>query len=189
MRIAVFCGASPGVSPFYLEVAEALGRFLAREGVGVVYGGASVGLMGAMANAALAAGGEVVGVIPRALVDRELAHPGLSELRIVDSMHERKALMAALSDGFVALPGGTGTLEEIFEVWTWAQLGYHAKPCALLNAGGFYDHLIRFLDHAVAEGFTQPRYRDMLVVADSAEAVLAAFRRYEPPPPKWQGRR
>jgi len=186
VRIAVFCGASPGANPFYFAAAEALGRSLAQAGEGVVYGGASVGLMGVMANAALEAGGEVVGVIPRALVDRELAHEGLSELRVVDSMHERKALMAALSDGFVALPGGTGTLEEIFEVWTWAQLGYHSKPCALLNTNGFYDDLIRFLDHAVAEGFTQRRYRDMLVVADDVSAVLSAFRNYVPPPPKWQ---
>ena len=180
-RICVFSGSSPGQHPAYKEAATALGTLLAREGIGLVYGGASVGLMGALADAARAAGGEVIGVIPQSLVDHEIAHTGLDDLRIVGSMHERKALMAELSDAFIALPGGIGTFEELFEVWTWAQLGSHAKPCALLNVLGFYDRLLAFLDHVVAEAFLKPMHRNMLIVEQDAATLLAALRRYQPP--------
>ena len=163
------------------DVAEQVGRALADARIGLVYGGASVGLMGTVADAALAAGGEVVGVIPQSLVDREIAHPGLSELHVVQSMHERKALMAELSDGFVALPGGTGTLDELFEVYTWTQLGLHAKPLGLLDVRGYYESLVAFLDHAVAERFVTAEHREMLVVADGPEALLEAFRRWRAP--------
>ena len=164
MRLCVFCGSSPGNKPEYLAAAQQLGTALAKAGIGLVYGGAQVGLMGAVADAALAAGGDVIGVIPRHLVERELAHEGLTTLHEVGSMHERKAMMADLSDGFIALPGGVGTFEELFEVWTWGQLGHHQKPCALFNAAGYYDQLIAFLDHALTEGFMRQPYRDMLIV-------------------------
>ena len=180
-RLCVFCGSNPGRDPRYLAAARDLGATLAREGIGLVYGGAAKGLMGAVADAALAAGGEVVGVIPEALVAKEVAHRGLSDLRVVPSMHARKALMADLSDGFVALPGGAGTLEELFEVWTWAQLGHHAKPCGLLDVGGFYAGLGTFLDHVAAEGFMKAPHRDMLVTAGTPAELLARFRAYEPP--------
>jgi uncharacterized protein (TIGR00730 family) len=180
-RICVYCGSSPGVNGAYREAAARLGRELAQAGVGVVYGGASVGLMGAVADAALAAGGEVVGVIPQALVDRELAHPGLTELHVVGSMHERKALMAERADAFVALPGGAGTLEELFETFTWAQLGLHRKPLALLDVAGFYAGLVAFLDHLVHEGFLAPRMRELLLLADDARALLARLAAWEPP--------
>ena len=180
-RICVFCGSNPGRLPAYRAAAVALGRTLAERGIGLVYGGASVGLMGAVADAALAAGGEATGVIPRALMDRELGHSGLTELRVVGSMHARKALMAELSDGFIALPGGAGTLEEIFEIWTWSQLGDHEKPCGLLNVAGFYDRLIGFLDHAAAEGFMRAEHRAMLLAAETAQAMLAAFAAYRAP--------
>ncbi len=180
-RLCVFCGSSAGREPGYRRLAESLGRALAQRGIGIVYGGASVGLMGALADAALAAGGEVVGVIPQALIEREIGHPGLTQLRIVTSMHERKALMAELSDGFVALPGGIGTLEELFEVWTWAQLGLHAKPCALLDTDGFYRPLAAFLDHLVDAGFVREAHRDMLLTAHSPEELLTAFEAYRPP--------
>jgi uncharacterized protein (TIGR00730 family) len=180
-RVCVFCGSSSGREAGYRRLAEALGRTLAARRIGVVYGGGRVGLMGALADAALASGGEVVGVIPRALVDREIGHPGLTDLRVVGSMHERKALMAELADGFVALPGGIGTLEELFEVWTWAQLGLHAKPCALLDADGFFAPLVTFLDHLVRTGFVNHAHRAMLVTAASPEDVLAAFAAYEAP--------
>ncbi|MBO9578921.1 MAG: TIGR00730 family Rossman fold protein [Microbacteriaceae bacterium] len=189
MRLCVFMGSSAGRLPEYREAAELLGRSLAEAGIGLVYGGASVGLMGAVADAALAAGGEVIGVIPRALQDKEIGHTGLSALHVVGSMHERKAMMAELSDGFVALPGGAGTLEELFEVWTWAQLGHHRKPCALLNVAGYFDALGAFLDHMVAEQFVKPVHRGMLIVEDSVPALLAAVRAYEAPlVDKWIGR-
>ncbi|MBD9483935.1 TIGR00730 family Rossman fold protein [Pseudomonas sp. PDM14] len=181
MRLCVFCGSSSGRQAVYGEAASQLGRALANAGIGLVYGGASVGLMGAVANAALQAQGEVIGVIPRSLWEKEVAHTALDDLRIVDSMHQRKALMAELSDGFIALPGGVGTLEELFEVWTWAQLGYHHKPCALLNTDGYYDRLIGFLDHLVEEGFVKPVYRDMLIVEDTIDGLLAAIHAYTPP--------
>jgi uncharacterized protein (TIGR00730 family) len=180
-RLCVFSGSSPGARPDYERAAEELGRALAARGIGLVYGGASVGLMGIVADAMLDAGGDAVGVIPRALVDREIAHPGLSDLRIVGSMHERKALMAELADGFVALPGGMGTLEELFEVYTWTQLGLHSKPLGLLDVRSYYAKLVAFLDHAVEERFLTVEHREMLVVEKRADALLEAFRRWRPP--------
>jgi uncharacterized protein (TIGR00730 family) len=184
-RLCVFTGSSHGGHPDYARAAEELGRALAGHGIALVYGGASVGLMGVLADAALDAGGEVVGVIPQALVDHEIAHPGLSDLHVVGSMHERKALMADLADGFIALPGGMGTLEELFEVYTWTQLGLQSKPLGLLDARGYYAHLVTFLDHAVAEGFVTAHHREMLVVEDRAEAMIEAFRRWRPARAKW----
>jgi uncharacterized protein (TIGR00730 family) len=181
-RICVFCGANAGRDPAYREAAQALGTTLAREGLGLVYGGASIGLMGAVADAARAAGGEVIGVIPRALMKREIAHAGLADLRVVGSMHERKALMAELADGFVALPGGVGTLEELFEVWTWVHLGLHRKPCALLDVAGFYSGLARFIDHVESEGFLREGVREMLLVERDPAALLAAMRAWRAPP-------
>jgi uncharacterized protein (TIGR00730 family) len=180
-RLCVFSGSSPGGHPDYAEAAWELGRTLADQGIGLVYGGAHVGLMGVLADAALEAGADVVGVIPQALVDREIAHSGLSDLRVVGSMHERKALMADLADGFIALPGGMGTLEELFEVYTWTQLGLHSKPLGLLDVRGYYAQLAAFLDHAVAERFLTDEHRDMLVVEERAEAMVEAFRRWRPP--------
>ncbi|WP_443750744.1 TIGR00730 family Rossman fold protein [Asticcacaulis solisilvae] len=180
-RICVFCGSSPGYDPRFMAAATAFGEALARNGIGLVYGGASVGLMGAVADAVMAKGGDVTGVIPQALVDKEVAHHGLKDLRIVGSMHERKALMADLADGFVALPGGIGTFEELFEVWTWAQLGDILKPCALYNVAGFYDGLTAFLDSVVDKGFMKPLHRDMLIVADQAPALLDRLCAYRPP--------
>ena len=179
--VCIYCGSNPGNRPVYVQQAQAFARLLAQRGIRVVYGGASVGIMGAVANAALAEGGQVVGVIPQSLVDREVAHGGLSELIVTGSMHERKARMAELSDAFVALPGGVGTLEEIFEVWTWSQLGLHDKPCGLLNIEGYYDSLARFLDETVVNGFMRPAHRGMLLAADTGEALLSAFERYAPP--------
>lgn len=164
LRLCVFCGSSPGNHPIYVSLARRVGRLLARRGIGVVYGGASLGLMGALADGALSAGGSVIGVIPRALQDRELAHTGPIDLRVVNSMHERKRVMASLADGFIAMPGGLGTLEELFEVWTWAQLGFHAKPLGLLDVRGYYAPLAAFLDSATSEGFVRENYRRMLIV-------------------------
>jgi uncharacterized protein (TIGR00730 family) len=180
-RLCVFSGSSPGAQPAYAEAARELGGALAAHGIGLVYGGASVGLMGVVADAALDAGADVVGVIPQALVDREIAHPRVPDLRVVGSMHERKALMADLADGFVALPGGMGTLEELFEVYTWTQLGLHSKPLGLLDVRGYYAQLAGFLDHAVAERFLTPEHRELLVVEERADAMLAAFGRWRPP--------
>jgi uncharacterized protein (TIGR00730 family) len=171
----VFCGSSAGQDPAYAALAAQLGQTLAQRRIGVVYGGGRVGLMGVLADATLAAGGEVIGVIPQALMDREVGHKGLTQLHVVDSMHARKALMAELANGFVALPGGIGTLEEIFEVWTWAQLGMHRKPCALLDVNGFFTPLVGFLDRLVAEGFLRPESRAMLAVTKSPEELLARF--------------
>jgi len=171
-RLCVFCGSASGVRPEYADVARELGATLAERGVGVVYGGASVGLMGVVAEAVLAAGGEAIGVIPQALVDREVAHPGLSELHVVGSMHERKALMAGLADAFVALPGGIGTLEELFEVFTWRQLGLHDKPIALLDVAGYWAGLAAFLEHAEAEGFLRSGHRRALLHVDGVESLL-----------------
>lgn len=180
-RLCVFCGSSSGNDPAYTEVAGLLGAAIARAGIELVYGGASVGLMGVVADAALHEGGRVTGVLPQSLKDKELAHAGLTELHIVESMHQRKAMMAELSDGFIALPGGVGTLEEIFEVWTWGQLGYHRKPCAVLNVAGFHDALIQFLDHVCERQFMKQAHRDMLVVADNVPLLLDRLREYEPP--------
>jgi uncharacterized protein (TIGR00730 family) len=188
-RICVFSGSSPGRRPAYGEAAAALGRLLAEQGIGVVYGGAMIGLMGRVADAARAVGGEVIGVIPQSLVEFEVAHMGLEDLRIVGSMHERKALMAELSDAFIALPGGIGTLEEFFEIWTWAQLGSHAKPCALLNVDGYYDKLLGFLDHVVDEAFLRSVHRGMILVETEPVRLLEALRSYSPPVvEKWIGR-
>ncbi|MEY3136281.1 MAG: hypothetical protein RL580_13 [Pseudomonadota bacterium] len=180
-RLCVFCGANSGHDPRYVDAAAALGRSIAQAGLGLVYGGASIGLMGAVADAALAEGGEVIGVIPQTLVAREVAHHGLSDLRVVTSMHERKALMADLSDGFIALPGGVGTLEELFEVWTWSHLGLHRKPCGLLDVAGFYSGLGRFIDHVQQEGFLRDGVRDMLLMAENPTQMIAAMRAYVAP--------
>jgi uncharacterized protein (TIGR00730 family) len=181
-RVCVFCGSSPGKSPVFLEAARATGRALAERGIGLVYGGGSVGLMGAVADATLDAGGEVVGVIPRALELRELAHRRLTTLHVVGSMHERKARMAELADGFVALPGGMGTLEELAEILTWAQLGLHARPIGLLDAAGYYRPLIQFFDQAVAEGFIRPDHRRLLLVGAEPGPLLDQFATWRPPP-------
>ncbi|HET6547225.1 MAG TPA: TIGR00730 family Rossman fold protein [Solirubrobacter sp.] len=173
--VCVYCGSSFGDDPAYLEATRALARGLAERRIAVVYGGASVGLMGELADAALEAGGEVVGVIPQALVDREIAHRGLTDLRVVGSMHARKALMAELSDAFVALPGGIGTLEELIEMYTWSQLGLHDKPLAMLNTRGYYDGLAAFLDPAVAEGFLRAEQRARLRLAADVGEVRAAL--------------
>jgi uncharacterized protein (TIGR00730 family) len=180
-RVCVFCGSSMGSKPVYAEAAATLGRMVAERGQGLVYGGGNIGLMGTMATAALAAGGEVVGVIPEALMKFEVGNPGLTKLHVVGSMHERKALMAELSDGFIALPGGIGTMEELFEVWTWGQLGLHPKPLGFLDVAGYYDHLHTFLDHMVTEGFLKDRHRAMVAVDSDPAALLARFEAYVPP--------
>lgn len=180
-RLCVFCGSASGIRPEYTVAAQDLGRVLLERGIGLVYGGAHVGLIGAVADAVLSGGGEVIGVIPRSLVEREIAHRGLTELRIVDGMHERKAVMADLADGFVALPGGAGTLEELFEVWTWAQLGLHRKPCGLLDVGGYFTGLRTFLDHATLEGFLRAEHRAMLIVEQDPAMLLERFARYTAP--------
>ena len=172
-RLCVFCGSNFGTRAAYRVATEAFGALLAERQIELVYGGAHVGLMGALADAVLARGGRVTGVIPEALLAREIAHSGLTELHVVASMHERKALMASLSDGFVALPGGLGTLEELFEVWTWAQLGLHNKPCALFDIERFYTGLASFLDHVVTQGFLKPAQRQALIVEADASALLA----------------
>lgn len=185
-RVCVYCGSSAGNQPIYREMAEAMGALLARRGIGLVYGGGNVGLMGVIADAALAGGGEVIGVIPRSLADREIAHGGVTDLRVVDSMHTRKALMAELSDAFIAMPGGVGTFEEFFEAVTWTQLGVHRKPCGLLNVGGFYAPLAAFIDQAVTEGFIKPIHRAMIVVDDNPERLLNSLATLElPDVPKW----
>jgi uncharacterized protein (TIGR00730 family) len=180
-RLAVFCGSNPGTRPDYVEAARALGTLLAQRGIGVVYGGSSVGLMAALADAMQDELGDVIGVIPRMLVEREVANKSLTDLRVVETMHERKALMAELADGFIALPGGIGTLEEFFETWTWAQLGMHAKPCGLLNVEGYYDGMLQFLDHAVAERFVRDVHRAMVIVESDPEKLLSRFMSYDPP--------
>jgi hypothetical protein len=190
VRVCVYLGSSPGRLPAYADAAREVGRLLAERGIGLVYGGGTIGLMGAVADAACAAGGEVIGVIPEALRARERDHHGITELHVVDTMHERKAMMARLADGFLCLPGGIGTLEELFEAWTWAQLGYHAKPCGLLDVAGFYAPMAGFLDHVVAEGFLQPRHRAMLLVERDAAALLDRMARYLAPPTEhWIGER
>lgn len=183
--ICVFCGSSLGNDPIYQQMAQATGQEIAAQGKTLVYGGGRSGLMGVVADSALQAGGRVIGVIPNALVDRELAHTGLTELHIVNNMHDRKTKMAELSDAFVALPGGAGTLEEIFEQWTWSQLGIHQKPCAFLNVDGFYDDLIKMLHASVERGFSQERFVDRLIVAEQIKEILAAFSAYQPAIPKW----
>jgi len=180
-RLAIFCGSNPGARPEYVEGARAFGRLLCERGIGVVYGGSSVGLMAAVAEAVLDELGDIIGVIPKMLVEREVAHRALTDLRIVGSMHERKALIAELSDGFVALPGGVGTLEEFFEIWTWAQLGMHDKPCGLLNIAGYFDPLLAFLDRAVEEKFIRDVHRAMVIVESDPHVLLDKFEAYQPP--------
>ncbi|CAG1009300.1 pyrimidine/purine-5'-nucleotide nucleosidase [Burkholderiales bacterium] len=187
-RVCVYCGANTGRDPAYADAARAMGRALARRGIGLVTGGGRVGLMGVVADAALHAGGSVTGVIPQALMKKELAHTGLTELVVTGSMHERKARMAELAQGFVALPGGLGTYEELFEIWTWAQLGWHRKPCGLLNAAGFYDKLVGFLDDAAGAQFLKAEHRAMLVVETDPDRLLDRFAAYEAPDvAKWIG--
>ena len=190
-RVCVFCGSATGARPAYRRAAARLGVGLARRGVGLVFGGGSVGLMGVVADAALAAGGEVTGVIPRRLARKEVAHAGLTRLRVVPSMHARKAAMADLADAFVAMPGGLGTLEELSEVLTWAQLGLHAKPCALLDVAGYWRPLVRLLDHAVEERFVRPEHRRLLLVERSPGRLLDRLGRWRPPPRRrrWIDRR
>ncbi|MDD2927033.1 TIGR00730 family Rossman fold protein [Rhodoferax sp.] len=180
-NICVYCGSNPGRIEAYADGARALAKALVDRGLGLVYGGASVGIMGLMADSVLQLGGRAVGVIPEALKQKEIEHKGLSELHVTKSMHERKTLMAELSDGFIALPGGVGTLEEIFEIWTWAQLGFHAKPCGLLNVAGYYDTLTTFLDHTVAEQFVKPAHRSTLMVEHAPDTLLDRFASYQPP--------
>lgn len=184
--VCVFCGASTGVNPAYREAAIALGQAIAQRGLTLVYGGGAVGLMGIVADAAMAAGGEVIGIIPESLKNAEVGHNGLTRLEVVDGMHARKARMAELSDAFIALPGGLGTLEELFEIWTWGQLGYHAKPLGLLDVNGFYSKLGSFLDHVVDEGFVRPEHRAMLQLANAPAELLDAMNSYQAPvAPKW----
>jgi uncharacterized protein (TIGR00730 family) len=185
-RVCVFCGSSVGARPVYAEAAKKMGMLLAKKGIAVVYGGGNVGLMGILADAALAAGGEVIGVIPSVLAEREIAHSGLSDLRIVDSMHTRKAMMAELADAFVALPGGVGTFEEFFEAVTWTQLGLHRKACGLLDVDGFYTPLLGFIDRAVSEGFIRPIHRTAVVMDTEPEALLSKLANaVVPDVPKW----
>jgi uncharacterized protein (TIGR00730 family) len=180
-RVCVYAGSNPGNDPAYADAARRFGSHLAERGITLVYGGGKVGLMGVIADAALAAGGEVIGVMPQALIDREIGHPALTELKVVDSMHERKALMAELSDAFVAVPGGIGTLEELIEIYTWSQLGIHHKACGVLNVNGYYDGLAAFLDHAVTEGFLRPQHRAVLCVAEDPADLLDHLAAYTPP--------
>jgi uncharacterized protein (TIGR00730 family) len=185
-RICVYCGSSNGTRQSYIEAARALGASLVRRGFGLVYGGSNVGLMGALADTVLAQGGEVIGIIPEPLVAREVAHTGLSDLRVVGSMHERKALMSELADAFIAMPGGFGTLEEFCEIVTWVQLGLHRKPCGLLNVAGYYDGLLSFLNHAVAEGFILPKYKAIILADSEPDDLLERISKYEAPPlRKW----
>ena len=180
-RVCVFCGSNAGSDPAYVEAARGLGQLLAREGVALVYGGGSVGLMGELADAVLHAGGEAIGVIPHALWAREVGHRGLTDLHIVETMHERKAMMADLADAFIALPGGLGTLEEIFEIWTWAQLGLHAKPLGFLDVNGFFTPLMQFLDRAVRERFLKPPHRAIAFLDSDPERLLRRFDSWRPP--------
>lgn len=183
--LCIYCGSAPGTNPAFLDEATRAGTLLAKAGVTLVYGGGRVGLMGAVADAALAAGGRVIGVMPADLVAQEIAHTGLTELRVVNSMHERKWAMAELADGFLCLPGGPGTFEEIFEQWTWALLGFHAKPCGFVNVQGYYEPLRATVANMVENGFLAPQYGEMLIYADTTEQALERFRAYVPPPPKW----
>ncbi|MBD2258207.1 TIGR00730 family Rossman fold protein [Pseudanabaena sp. FACHB-2040] len=180
-RICVYCGSNFGDRKSYLETAQALGTVMAERGITLVYGGGNVGLMGAVADTVLGAGGQVIGVIPQALVDKEVAHTGLSDLRVVSSMHERKALMAELSDAFIALPGGLGTLEEFCEIATWTQLGFHTKACGLLNVDGFYNGLLTFLDHATQEKFIRPAHRGIVLADTDPAALIDKLAKFEVP--------
>lgn len=188
-RVCVFCGSSPGAGPDFTRAARELGAELAARRWGLVYGGARVGLMGALADAVLAGGGEAIGVIPASLVEREVAHEGLTALEVVDSLHQRKLRMAELADGFVALPGGMGTLDELFEVLTWAQLGLHAKPVGVVNVGGYFDSLLAHLDHTVERRFVRPEHRDLVLAEGEPAALLDALTAWTPRPvEKWLDR-
>ena len=180
-RLCVYCGSSPGRRPEYARAARELAGIMVENGIDLVYGGASVGIMGEIADAILKNGGKVIGIIPKGLFVKEVAHTGISELREVGSMHERKATMAELSDAFVALPGGLGTIEEFFEIWTWAQLGMHRKPCGLLNVGRYYDKLIDFINHAVSEQFIKEKYRSMVFVEEQPDILMQKLESYEAP--------
>lgn len=182
LQLGVFCGSSIGAKPLYRDVAVELGRAIALRQVGLVYGGGGIGLMGALADAVLAAGGQVIGVIPQALASKELAHPNLTELRIVRTMHERKAVMAELADAFLALPGGLGTFDELFEILTWAQLGIHRKPVGLLNTDHYFDPLVGMVEHAVREGFVSPLHRELIIVASSVDDWFDRLATFVPPP-------
>lgn len=178
-RLAVFCGSSKGNDATYSHAAESLTHLLHQQQIGVVYGGGRIGLMGVVADTMIQAGGEVIGVIPKKLMELEVGHEGITKLEVVETMHQRKARMAALSDGFVALPGGIGTLEEIIEVFTWLQIGYHHKPCAFLNTNGYFDKLFEFVNHMVSEGFLTATQRDKLIIADTPELLLRAMRDFQ----------
>ena len=185
-RICVFCGSNAGARSEYAEAARALAAVLVERKLGIVYGGGNVGMMGVLADAALERGVEVIGVIPRTLVDKEVAHRGVTELLIVETMHERKALMNDLSDAFIALPGGFGTLDEFFEVLTWSQLGFHGKPCALLNVAGYYDRMLAMLDHAVAERFLRPAHRELVISDTDPSRLIQRLSAFSPAPKgKW----
>lgn len=187
--VCVFCGSNAGKSEVYAEAARNLARAIVGQGLKLVYGGGNIGLMGVLGEAALAAGGHVIGVTPRSLLEKEVVHTGLTELKVVNSMHERKALMEELADAFIALPGGLGTFEEMFEMLTWAQLGFHRKPCGLLNVAGFYDRLTGFLDHAVDQRFLKPEHRAMLLVESDPAVLVARLKTHQPPAvSKWIGR-
>jgi len=180
-RFCVYCGSNLGTKADYKSAADELTKALVGHNIGLVYGGGSIGIMGVVADAMLAKGGEVIGIIPKALDEREVGHKGLTELVVVNSMHERKAMMADLADGFIALPGGMGTLEELFEVLTWAQLGIHSKPCGLLNVAGYYDHLVTFLDHTMNEAFVRPEHRNMLLVDIDVNKLVTSMLHYDVP--------
>jgi len=182
-RLAIYCGSATPADPLYLEAARDVGRTLAERGIGVVYGGGRLGLMGAVADAALAAGGEVIGIIPQALVDAEVAHRDLTELHVVPGMHERKKAFTDLADGFVTIPGGTGTMDELWEALSWAQLGYHADPVGLLNTAGYYDPLIQFWGRMGEVGFLRPQHRDLLIVADTLDVLLERMAAHRPTQP------
>lgn len=187
-RVGVFCGSKVGVDEIYRQSAAELGRLLVHHGYGLVFGGGSVGLMGVIADAVLAGGGEIIGVIPEMLATKELLHPNVSDMRCVANMHERKALMAELSDAFIALPGGLGTLEELLEVVTWAQLGIHRKNIGLLNVGGYFDPLVRLIDHAIQEGFIKPKYRELIVVEERPDVLLRRLAEHKMPEVRrWMG--
>ncbi len=179
-RLAIYCGSATPADPVYMECARVVGRTLAGRGIGVVYGGGRLGLMGAVADSALAAGGEVIGIIPQALVDAEVAHKGLTELHVCNTMHERKQAFTDLSDGFITLPGGTGTMDELWEALSWAQLGYHAKPVGLLNVAGFYDGLIAFAGTMADVGFIRPQHRELMIVDDDLAGLLAQMAAHRP---------
>lgn len=185
-RLCIFCGSSTGAHPDYARAATDMGSLLVREKMSLVYGGGGIGLMGTVANAVLEGGGEVIGIIPKALARKEVAHQSLTDLRVVQSMHERKALMAELADGFLALPGGLGTFDEFFEILTWAQLGFHGKPCALLNVNGYFDGMLAFLKHSQQEGFVRQENLDSLLVDTDGPRILDKMNQYQPAPvPKW----